>query len=270
MFILGMINQDFDLLSDSHFHILEMKKKNIDVSQTIKNWHDKSGKYLIDVGIDENHLNERLNYSKENSYILHTVGIHPNYAVGDTALRMKKIEDQLDNPKIVAIGETGLDYYREHTKKEIQKEFFIQHIELAIKCGKPIIIHNRDSSDDLLNILKQYKGKLSGIIHCFSSTIEFMDEFLKLGFYISFAGNITYKNNSNLLECINNIPLNKLLIETDSPYLSPQPLRGKLNTQCNIVHTYNFIAQSIGISIDTLKSQLDINIREVFKIKEST
>lgn len=260
---------DIKGLSDSHFHILEMLKKNIDVTQNINNWIDTGGDYLIDIGVDEKDFDIRQKYSDIYSFIYHSVGIHPNNTDLNIDKRLISIENSIKN-KVVAIGETGLDYYWDTVDREIQKDSFIKHIKLSIKYDLPLIIHNREACQDILNILKKYSGNIYGIIHCFSSTDYYLNEFTKLGFYISFAGNITFNKNKKLQDTLKKVPLEKLLIETDSPYLTPVPLRGKPNSPICIGHTFNFIADFLNINRDELKKQLNKNIKNIFKLGETS
>lgn len=254
-------------LSDSHFHILEMQKKGLDINDFFENWITSNGKFLIDIGIDENNLEERFLFSdKKNLY--YSVGIHPNSASSNLKDRMILIEKSINNNKVIAIGETGLDYYWNNVDKSVQKEFFIAHIELSIKYNLPLVIHNRDASEDIISILKSYNGNAKGVIHCYSSNKLHLKEFIDLGFYISYAGNITYKNNKELQSSISFLPLDKLLIETDSPYLSPTPLRGKINTPLNIFHTFNFILSYFNIDENMLKNKLNSNLIKLFNIQE--
>lgn len=255
-------------LIDSHFHILEMKKKDIDTTSFLNEWFSSGGSYLLDVGISEDLLHERLKESTNYPKLFHSVGIHPNYAGGDLKNRIEKIENQLNFNKIIAIGETGLDYYWDRVSKDTQKKFFKQHIELSIKHSLPLIIHDREASADIIEILKQYHEKAFGIIHCFSSTPQYAEEYLKLGFYLSYAGNITYKKSISIQESLKVTPLNRLLIETDSPYLSPQKVRGKVNHPGYIGYTLDFISDKLEITRDSILNSIEQNFLQVFNLRE--
>lgn len=261
------LNQTESLI-DSHFHILEMKKKDIDTKNFLNEWFKSGGSYLLDVGINEDNLSERLNESWDFPKLYHSVGIHPNYANGNIELRISNIEKQLNNDKIIAIGETGLDYYWDKVSKNVQKDFFKSHIELSIKHSLPIIVHDRDASEDIIDILKQYKGKAFGVIHCFSSSPEFANEYLKLGFYLSFAGNVTYRKSISIQETLKITPHDRLLIETDSPYLSPQKVRGKVNHPGNISYTLDFISDKLDITRESLVTKVKQNFVHLFNISE--
>lgn len=265
-----MVFSNIESLHDSHFHILEMKKKEMDIENFLSNWEKNLGKYLIDVGTDENNLKERLAYSQNKNYLFHTIGIHPNYCGGNVNDRMKKLEESISNSKIVAIGETGLDYYWDKVDKKTQKDFFVKHIELAIKHNLPVIVHNREACHDILEILKKYEGKVKGIIHCFSSNKSYAAEFIKLGFFLSFAGNVTYKKSNEIVESLLSVPANKILIETDSPYLSPQKVRGKNNHPGYIGYTMDFISSKKEISRDQLCSIINTNFINIFGLRQDS
>ena len=160
-------------------------------------------------------------------------GISPNDIEDYTEKNLLEIENLAKNEKVVAIGEIGLDYYWNKENKENQKKLFISQIEIANKLSKPIVIHTRDAAVDTIEILKSHPVDKSGIFHCFPLNQELIKEGLKLGFYISFSGNITFKN-AKSFDVVNLVPLDRILIETDSPYLSPEPLRGTRNNPENV------------------------------------
>lgn len=262
-----MDNLTVNNLNDSHFHLLEMIKKDIDIDEVLNTWKKDGGNYLIDIGINEDDYPYRRPYSLKYNFIYHSVGIHPNNAGNSLIKRISILERYLKEDTdniIVAIGETGLDYYWDTVEKNVQKEFFTAHIELAIKYDKPIIIHNRDASSDIIEILTPYKGQINGIIHCYSSNVDFIKKFLSLGFYISYAGNLTYKNNQEIQETLKYIPLDRLLIETDSPYLSPIPKRGRLNNPNNIKYLFEYIQNFL--KVNELKKILETNTTRIFKL----
>ncbi|MBN2617440.1 MAG: TatD family hydrolase [Spirochaetales bacterium] len=253
-------------LTDSHFHILEMIEKELAIDVLLTEWFLNGGQELIDIGVDEINFDTRIEYSTKYPLIYHTAGIHPN-SITDNLERIVTLEKQLTNKKIVGLGEIGLDYYWDTVPKKLQQEFFGLQLQLAKKHKLPVIIHNREASSDIHNILKENKSE-SGIIHCFSSNKEFLKKFLDLGFYISFAGNITYKKNIEIQECLTYVPLDKLLLETDSPYLSPIPLRGRLNSPNNIIYTFNFVSDYLSIEKSKLKKQMQNNLLNIFNLRE--
>lgn len=182
--------------------------------------------------------------------------------------QLEEIEKLALNKKVVAIGEIGLDYYWNKQNKELQKQVFIKEIELANKLNLPIVIHTRDAVMDTLDILKNIKPTIKpGIFHCCPLNIELVKEALKLGFYISFAGPVTFKNSKNAREIIEMVPLDKMLIETDSPYLAPEPVRGTRNDSRNVKYIAEKIAEFKGISVEEVALKTYGNAEKVFNIK---
>lgn len=182
-------------------------------------------------------------------------------------IQLKELENLINNKKIVAIGEIGLDYYWNKENKELQKEIFINQIELANKYNLPIVIHTREAYVDTIDILKnKINVNKKGVFHCCPQNRELIKDALELGFYISFAGPITFKNSKNAEEVSKMVPLNKLLIETDSPYLSPEPNRGKRNDSSNVKYIAKKIAEYKGITIEEVAKATYENANKIFEI----
>ena len=183
--------------------------------------------------------------------------------------QLKKIEEIAINEKVVAIGEIGLDYYWNKQNKELQKQVFIKQIELANKLNLPIVIHTREAVMDTLDILKNIKPTIKpGVFHCCPLNVELVKEALKLGFYISFAGPVTFKNSKNAREIIQMVPLEKMLIETDSPYLAPEPVRGTRNDSRNVRYIAEKIAEYKGITTEIVAKKTYENALKIFEIKK--
>ncbi len=201
------------------------------------------------------------------SYI-QLAGISPNDISGYKKEDLLEIRKLAQNKKVVAIGEIGLDYYWNKTNIDLQKEVFIEQIKIANDLELPIVIHTREAIYDTLDIIKnQITVKNKGVFHCCPLNIELIKEALKLDFYISIAGPITYKNSKNADEIIKMLPLDKILIETDSPYLSPEPLRGKRNDSGNIKYIAKKIADIKKISLEEIANITYSNTKKIFKIK---
>ncbi len=194
------------------------------------------------------------------------VGCHPSDIMGLDQTEFDRIAKLTTHPKCVAIGEIGLDYYWEPYDKEKQIAGFIKQIELAKDCKLPISIHSRDATGDMLNILKQNKHKLTygGVMHCYAGSVETARELLKLGLYISFAGPLTFKNANSILDVAKYIPDDMCLTETDSPYLSPHPLRGKVNGPKNIPIILSKLAQIKGVDMYVLAEKIMNNAKTLF------
>lgn len=184
---------------------------------------------------------------------------------------METFKRYLDNPLMIGIGETGIDYYHSIEHKDLQKEFFRKHIELALEYDLPIIIHARDNQDkalhdaeaDIFNIVKEYKG-IRGVVHCFTGTKGFGEAMLDLGFFISFSGIVTFKNAKEIQEVAKMVPLEQMLIETDAPYLAPTPFRGKSNEPSYVIHTAEFLADLRGIPTTNLAKITTENFYRLF------
>ena len=195
------------------------------------------------------------------------VGISPNDLEDYNDNNLKEVKDLALNKKCVAIGEIGLDYYWGKEKKEEQKELFIKQIKIANELNLPIVIHSRDAVQDTIDILKENNVKKTGIFHCCQLNLFLVQEALKLGFYISFAGPITYKNSKNAKEVVEEVPLEKILIETDSPYLSPEPLRGTRNNSINVKYIAKKIAEFKNIPLEKVAHATYKNAIKIFQIE---
>jgi TatD DNase family protein len=202
---------------------------------------------------------------------LFTIGIHPSSTAGKPALdTIERFTEQVmkseNSDLLFGIGETGLDYFRMRRPKEEQKNSFEHQIQLAQKYRLPVIVHSRNASDESLAILQKY-APVKGIMHCFSDGADYAKKFLDLGMHLSFAGNVTYKAAIKLQESAAYAPLDRLLIETDAPFLTPVPLRGKKNRPEFVVHTYKFIAQLRGISEEKLVHEINDNFQSFLNNK---
>ena len=196
-----------------------------------------------------------------------TVGVHPEDCENFDEVE-KKLETLAKKDKVIAIGEIGLDYHYEDVNKEKQKEIFLKQIVLADKLSLPIVLHSRDAMADTMKILKENKAKLNngGIFHCYSGSVEEAKEILKLGFSFSFGGVCTFKNARKVVEVINFLPIENIMLETDCPYLSPEPYRGKINEPKNIPIIAEKIASIKGLSLEEVALKTTQNAERVFKI----
>lgn len=195
-----------------------------------------------------------------------SVGIHPHEAERQPTVTAERLEELADHPKVIGIGETGLDYYYEHAPRDAQKAQFRAHIEAARRTGLPLIVHTRDADDDTIEILtdEAEKGAFPGLIHCFTSSRRLAEACLDLGMSISISGIVTFKSARELQENVRMIPLDRLLVETDAPYLAPVPKRGKRNEPQLVVHTAQFIAELKGVSYAELAARTTENFFRLF------
>lgn len=221
-------------LLDAHAHYNDEKFEE-NRKKIIENVHNFGVNTIINAGYSLESSKKAIEIAKKYDFMYATVGVSPNDVENLDNNYLNKIEEMARNNKVVAIGEIGLDYYWNKENKNIQQDVFIKQIELANKLNLPIVIHTRDAVMDTIDILKNKAScKNKGVFHCCPLNIELIKEGLKLGFYISFAGPCTYKSTKNAEEIIRMVPLDRILIETDSPYLSPEPLRGTRNDSRNV------------------------------------
>ncbi len=262
---------------DSHSHYNDGKFNN-DREEIIKKTYEEGITKIICAGYDISSSKMSIELANKHKWIYSIIGISPNdipKKVGDISNQIKEIEkmilsEQQTNKqvrKIVAIGEIGLDYYWNKENKEIQKQVFISQIELANKYNLPIVIHTREAVDDTIDILKNVcASNKKGVFHCCPLNRELVKQALNLGYYISFAGPITFKNSKNAEEIVNMVPLNKILIETDSPYLAPEPKRGSRNDCRNVKFTAQKIAEYKNIMLEEVAKVTYENACKIFDI----
>lgn len=256
---------------DSHSHYND-EKFDEDREKIIKETYDSGITKFVCAGYDIESSKESLKIANEYNFIYSIVGVSPNDVptnLSEVDSAIKEIEDiikQDENNKIVAIGEIGLDYYWNKENKDIQKEVFIKQIELANKYNKPIVIHTREAVDDTLKILRENNVENKGVFHCCPLNRELVKQGLDLGFYISFAGPVTFKNSKNAEEIVNLVPIDKMLIETDSPYLTPEPKRGTRNDSRNVKYIAEKIASFRNISLEEVTKYTYKNAIDIFKI----
>ncbi len=244
---------------DTHAHIYSEYYDDID--DLVKYLKSNNIRYVINASTCYSNALEVIELSKKyDNFLLPAVGIHPEELDNES---IEKIEDLIKNNKVYAIGEIGLDYYWNKENKDIQKEYFIKQIELAKKYSLPIIVHSRDSIQDCFDILKS--SKVKGVIHCFSGSIEMAREFIKCGYKLGIGGVLTFKN-SRLYEVIEKIDLKDIVLETDSPYLSPEPYRGKQNNPYNVYFVAKRIAEIKNVSIEEVIDITTKNALELFDI----
>lgn len=195
-----------------------------------------------------------------------SVGVHPHESEKELLDDAAALIAEAGHPKVVAIGETGLDYYYEHSPRDPQRTNFRSHIAAARQTGLPVIVHTRDADDDTIDILRDEmaKGEFTGLIHCFTGTQRLADAALELGLYISVSGIATFKNSAALRDVIKTVPMNRLLVETDAPYLAPVPHRGKTNEPAFVVHTAAMLAELKGVSAAELATATTENFFRLF------
>ena len=251
------------MIIDTHCHIYNSEMENAE--EIIKECK-KNNIYMILNGIDPKSNKEVLELANKYDNVYAALGYDHSVVNDITEEDIKLLDEQLNNDKVIAVGEIGLDYYWIKDNKDTQKELFEKMLNLAEKHNLPVIVHAREAVQDTYDILK--KHKVIGSMHCYQGSKEMAKEFIKLGFYIGIDGPITYKNNKKQKEMIKEIDVNYILIETDSPYLSPEPVRGKQNTSLNLIYIIRKIADELNFSEEEIISILEKNAKKLFNIKE--
>ena len=251
---------------DSHAHYNDEKFEE-DRDNLINDIYNAGVTKIINAGYSLEASKKAVEIAQNYNFMYATAGISPNDINEFKKEDLNELEELAKNKKIVAIGEIGLDYHWNTENKELQKQVFISQIQIANKLKLPIVIHTRDAIYDTLEILKNNKCNKTGVFHCCPLNIDLVREGLKLGFYISFAGPVTFKNSKNAEEIIKLVPLEKMLIETDSPYLSPEPFRGKRNDSRNVKYIAQKIADVKKIKIGEIAKITYENADKIFGLK---
>lgn len=250
-------------LVDSHCHI-NFPELLEERDSVLEHAHKKHIAYLLCAAVNLEDYPQVLSLAKEFPHVFAAVGVHPNEAAGQDP----EIEELLSlaaDPAVVAIGETGLDYFRSEGDLKWQQERFIRHIEASKLSQKPLIIHTRDAVVDTVNIMRDHDAATAGgVIHCFTGDWDMARRCLDLGFYISFSGILTFKSARQIQEAATKVPLDRILVETDSPYLAPVPYRGKRNEPAYVYEVAAFLAQLRGISLETIAESTTENFFRLF------
>ena len=221
---------------------------------------------ILNVCADWDSLTEVVEMAQKYPFMYAAVGLHPD-EVGDLdEERFQFLKSQCKKEKVVAVGEIGLDYYWDNASHDIQKKWFERQLALARELDLPVIIHSRDAAEDTLKIMKEQAKGLRGVIHCFSYSKEIAEEYVKMGFHIGIGGVVTFKNGKKLKEVAEAIPLERILLETDCPYLAPEPYRGKRNSSQYIPYIAQAIADIKGITYEEVVEQTEQNARKLFGI----
>lgn len=252
-------------LFDTHAH-LDDEQFDEDRKLIIDNIISSEIDLVVNVGADLKTSINSIELAKQYDFIYAAVGIHPHDVSKCTDNDLEKLRELTKEEKVVAIGEIGLDYFYNYSSVEDQKRWFAMQIKLAEALKMPFIVHSRDASEDTFNIIKENQVNSSFVLHCFSQSIEMAKRYIDLGGYISFAGPVTYKKSSKLREVIKHVPLDRILVETDSPYLSPEPLRGKRNNPINVKYVAELVANELGMDFEEFSKIVYANGKRFFGI----
>ncbi len=252
-------------LFDSHAH-LDDPRFDKDRDEIISESFASGVKKIINIGADIETSENSVKLAQKHDFIYAACGVHPHDADSYDANLEKRLEKLAANEKVVAIGEIGLDYHYDNSPREKQKEAFSSQIRLAGKLGLPIIIHDREAHKDCLDILKrEMTPETTGVFHCYSGSAEMAGQIIEMGFYISFTGVVTFKNAKKVLRSVEAVPVDRLLSETDCPYMAPEPVRGKRNDPRNIRYVVECLAKIKGVDYERMCERLWMNTHKLFR-----
>ncbi len=256
------------MMIDTHAH-LDFPEYKTDMESVLSRANDAGVDYIINVGTSLASSRKSVALANRFNNIFASIGVHPHDASKVSEQDWQTLESLVKEPKVIAIGETGLDYYRNRSPHEDQQRIFHKHLTLASTHNLPVIIHCRDAGNDCLKILNEHKNSsIRGVVHCFSGTRETAEKYIELGLYISFAGPITFSNGNNLREAAKSVPVERLLLETDCPFLSPQPKRGERNEPSYLSFIIPVLAKIYGLSVQDIMRITTFNAYNLFGIGE--
>lgn len=255
------------MLIDSHAH-LDDRRFDKDRDKIISSLKDSGVDIVINPGADLQTSIKAVSLAEEYDNIYAAVGVHPHSAKEMDDSTVAVLKSFTNREKVVAVGEIGLDYHYDNSPRDIQRKRFVEQLNMAKEVDLPVIIHSRSAAGDTFDILKEAQdGNLEGVLHCYSGSIEMALEYIKLGFYISIAGPVTFKNARILKEVAKTVSLDKLLIETDAPYLTPEPYRGKRNEPIYVRYVAGTIAEIKGLTFEEVAKATAENTKRLFRIK---
>lgn len=253
------------MIFDSHAHY-DSQQFDEDRDELLNSMQENGIGTIVNSAADWDSVTEVVELAEKYSFVYAAVGLHPD-EVGDLdEERFAYLKAQCQKEKVVAVGEIGLDYYWDNESHDVQKKWFIRQLELARELDLPVIIHSRDAAADTFEIMQKYAQGLRGVIHCFSYSKELAEEYVKMGFYIGIGGVVTFKNGKKLKEIATIIPLERILLETDCPYLAPEPHRGRRNSSLYIPYIAQEIADLRGITYEEVVAQTERNGKKLFCI----
>lgn len=256
-----------DYLADSHAHLID-KAFRKDEEKVIKRAREEGVRLIINLGYDLRTSLAAVNLAQDYPFIYASVGIHPHEAARVPDNYQERLKGLSKKEKVVALGEIGLDYYRDLSPRNKQQEVFREQLRVARELAFPVIIHDREAHQDILKILQEERGGSNGgVLHCFSGDWEMAKKCMEMGFYISIAGPVTFKKSEKLQEVAKKLPLDRILVETDCPYLAPVPFRGKRNEPSYVKYTLEKIASLRGMKEEELARATYDNTRKVFRLE---
>ena len=254
------------MIFESHAHY-DDEAFDEDRDTLLSSMRDNGIEYIVNVGASLQSTRTTVELTRQYPFIYGAAGVHPSETAELNEDNFKWLAKQCKDPKVVAVGEIGLDYYWEEPDHDIQKIWFIRQLELARNSKKPVIIHSREAAKDTYDIMTaQHAEEIGGVIHCYSYSAEMALDYMKMGFYIGIGGVVTFKNGKKMKEVVQAIPIERILLETDSPYLAPEPNRGKRNSSLNIPYIAQEIAQLKGLKPEEVEQITNQNAKQLFGI----
>lgn len=260
------------MIFESHAHY-DDRQFDVDREKLLESLPFQNVGVIVNVGSDIRSSKESITLAHQYDYIYAAIGVHPDEVDTMKEADMEELSHMAKETKVVAIGEIGLDYFRKegNAYKNVQKEWFCRQLDLAKEIEKPVIIHSRDAAEDTIQILRDFRKENPqienpGVIHCYSYSPELAKEYVAMGFYIGIGGVVTFKNAKKLVETVAQIPLERILVETDSPYLCPEPNRGKRNDSSQIRYVIDRIANIRGIAPEEVEKQTEMNARKMYRL----
>ncbi len=260
------------MIFESHAHY-DDRQFDVDREKLLESLPFQNVGVIVNVGSDIRSSKESITLAHQYDYIYAAIGVHPDEVDTMKEADMEELSHMAKEDKVVAIGEIGLDYFRKegNVYKSVQKEWFCRQLDLAKEIEKPVIIHSRDAAEDTIQILRDFRKENPqienpGVIHCYSYSPELAKEYVAMGFYIGIGGVVTFKNAKKLVETVAQIPLERILVETDSPYLCPEPNRGKRNDSSQIRYVIDRIADIRGIAPEEVEKQTEMNARKMYRL----
>jgi len=254
------------MLIDSHCHLdyLTNADRAFDFDELLAEASDAGVTHMLTISVDRTNLPRVLEHAARADNVFASVGIHPGHC-DDTLATEQELEQWCAKDRVVAIGETGLDYYYGKDHADAQRESFARHLRVAARQQLPVIVHTRDAREDTLSLIKQHANfESAGVMHCFTESLEMAKAAIDMGFYISFSGIITFRNADELREVVKAVPLERMLVETDSPYLAPVPHRGKPNRPAWVARVAEAVAELKGVALEQVHEQTSANFAALF------
>lgn len=254
------------MIIDTHAHY-DDEQFDSDRDELLKSMHDGGIGLIVNAGSTVESWDKIVALTEKYPFVYGAAGVHPDETGALDEVQMARMEQILKRDKIVAVGEIGLDYYWDNESHDVQKKWFIRQLELAREMDMPVIIHSREAAADTMEIMKKYASGMRAVIHCYSYSVEMAREYVKMGYYIGIGGVVTFKNAKKLKDVVKEIPLTSIVMETDCPYLAPEPYRGRRNSSLYLPFVAEKIAEIKGVSAEEVVRRTEENSRKLYALE---